>query len=131
VSAIIEGLGTTYIENFNGIKDILPILKSNLLKALGAKDGVLEMVKETIKDIPFFVQDLKTSMTRISQGSVTVELSRGQLGWLQQVMQQRIKSYAISFGLIFSGMFTLLYDRELKELALFLLALGVVRILYK
>jgi len=131
VSAIIEGLGTTYIENFNGIKDILPILKKNLLKALGAKDGVLGMVKGSIKDIPFFIQDLKSSMTRISQGSISIEFSSGQLGWLKQEMDGKVKSYAISFGLFFAAIFALLYDHELKELALFLFAFGVARIMYK
>ena len=48
VSAIIEGLGTTYIENFNGIKDILPILQSNIPKAIGAQNGILDMILSLI-----------------------------------------------------------------------------------
>jgi predicted unusual protein kinase regulating ubiquinone biosynthesis (AarF/ABC1/UbiB family) len=57
VSAIIEGLGTTYIENFNGIKDILPILQKNIPKALGANESVIETIIEEIKDIPFIFKD--------------------------------------------------------------------------
>lgn len=35
VSSLLEGLGTQYVANFNGVKDILPILKQNLSRALG------------------------------------------------------------------------------------------------
>ncbi len=131
VSAIIEGLGTTYIENFNGVKDILPILKDNIPKALGAKDGILEAVIENIKDIPFFIQDLKNSMKKISQDSITVEISDGQLGWLRQELHHKVKSYALSFVFILSSIFVLLYDPALKELALVMFAFGTARILYK
>lgn len=57
VSAIVEGLGTTYIENFNGVKDILPILQKNIPKSLGAKENIFETLKEQIVDIPFFLKD--------------------------------------------------------------------------
>lgn len=68
VSAIIEGLGTTYIENFNGIKDILPILQKNIPKALGANDSVVETLIEEIKDIPFIFKDLKSVIKQASSG---------------------------------------------------------------
>lgn len=46
VTSIIEGLGTNYIDNFNGIKDILPILKTKLPEALGFNDGLFETAKK-------------------------------------------------------------------------------------
>ncbi len=69
VSAIIEGLGTTYIENFNGVKDILPILQKNIPKALGANDNIIETLKEEIKEIPFIARDLKSVITKASRGN--------------------------------------------------------------
>lgn len=131
VSAIIEGLGTTYIENFNGIKDILPILKGNLVKALGARDGAVDLLVKSIRDIPLFIQDLKSSITRISQGNVQVEISRNQLNWLQQELRRHLRSYVVSVALMLSGIFTLLYDRDIMELALLLFVCGAARILYR
>jgi len=45
-------------QNFNGIKDILPILQSNISKALGGKETLSEQLIEMIKDTPFVLQDL-------------------------------------------------------------------------
>lgn len=131
VSAIIEGLGTTYIENFNGIKDILPILQENIPKALGAKESILETLLEEIKDIPFIVKDFKTALKKISSNELQVELSGAQVEWLKKDLKLQVKSYAISFSFVFASVFILLYDREYKELAIGLFVFGIVRVLYK
>ncbi|MDD2906690.1 MAG: AarF/UbiB family protein [Sulfurimonas sp.] len=131
VSAIIEGLGTTYIENFNGIKDILPILQKNIPKALGAKEGILETLIDEIKEFPFLVKDIKSAIKKIAADELIVELSNDQLEWMKKDVKESVKSYALSFALMFGGVFVLLYDRELKELALGIFIFGFVRILYK
>ena len=131
VSAIIEGLGTTYIENFNGIKDILPILQKNIPKALGAKEGIFEALAQEIKEFPFLVQDIKSAIKKIAANELSVELSNDQLEWIKRDLKQSVNSYALSFALMFGGLFILLYDRELKELALGIFIFGFVRILYK
>ena len=131
VSAIIEGLGTTYIENFNGIKDILPILQKNIPKALGAKESILETLIEEIKDIPFIAKDFKSAIKKISSDELHVEISNDQLEWIKKDLKSEVKSYAISFSLIFGSLFLLLYERDLKEWAVGLFAFGVARILYK
>lgn len=131
VSAIIEGLGTTYIENFNGIKDILPILQENIPKALGAKESILETLVEEIQDIPFMVKDMKSAIRKISSNELEVELSSGQLEWLKEDFRTQVKSYALSFVLLISGVFVLLYDEKLKELALGLFIFGIARVIYK
>ena len=51
-SSIIEGLGTSYIENFNGIKDILPILKSSLPRALGEQGTLWGVVSHELQQLP-------------------------------------------------------------------------------
>lgn len=131
VSAIIEGLGTTYIENFNGVKDILPILQKNIPKALGAKGSILETLIEEVKEIPFIVKDFKSAIKKISSNELQVELSNDQLEWIKKDLKQEVKSYAISSALILGSFFTLLYDKDLKEWAIGLFVLGFARILYK
>lgn len=131
VSAIIEGLGTTYIENFNGVKDILPILQQNIPKALGEKENITEAIVDEIKDFPFILKDLKSSIKKIRNDELQVELSSNQLEWIQKEFSKKVKSYVVSFGLIFGSFFILLYDKELKEIALGVFLLGFIRLLYK
>ena len=131
VSAIIEGLGTTYIENFNGIKDILPLLQENIPKALGAKDGFAELFKEMIKNTPFLIQDTQLTMHKIAQGEVSILASKDQIEWIAKEIKEYLKPLLNSFVLMISGFFVLLYDKEMKELALLLFTLGVVRLIYK
>jgi ubiquinone biosynthesis protein len=131
VSAIIEGLGTTYIENFNGIKDILPILQNNIPKALGAKESVLETLKDQVQDLPFFVKDLQTVVKKASKGSLEVELSRMQLSWIAKELKQYFKSFIFSFSLILGSFFILLYDKQYKEIALGLFIFAFIKLIYK
>ena len=129
VSAIIEGLGTTYIDNFNGVKDILPILQKNIPKALGAKDSILETLIDEIKDIPFIVKDFKSAIKKISSDELQVELSMDQLEWIKRDAKSEVKSYTISFTLMIGGIFMLLYDKSLKEMAGVVFLVGVFKVL--
>lgn len=131
VSAIIEGLGTTYIENFNGVKDILPILQKNIPRALGAKESILETLLDEIKSIPYLLGDIKTAARKISKDELRVELSEEQLGYIKKELKESLKSYAISFVFMLSALFTLLLDADLKELSIGLFTFGIARILYK
>ncbi len=131
VSAIIEGLGTTYIENFNGIKDILPTLQDNIPKALGAKGGFSELFMQSIKDAPFFIQHTQTSMQKIAEGNIDVSVSDEQLGWIAKEIKEYIKPLFSGFLFMLSGFFILLYDKDLKTSALVLFFFGVFRIFYK
>jgi predicted unusual protein kinase regulating ubiquinone biosynthesis (AarF/ABC1/UbiB family) len=130
VSAIIEGLGTTYIENFNGIKDILPILQENIPKALGAQEGIVEILIKEFKSIPLTIHDMKSSLKQISDGELKVELSLNQLEWLKKELKSSLKPFIVGFLLIAGSLFTLLYDPSLKEVALVLFSLGVARIIF-
>jgi predicted unusual protein kinase regulating ubiquinone biosynthesis (AarF/ABC1/UbiB family) len=130
VSAIIEGLGTTYIENFNGIKDILPILQENIPKALGAQEGILEILIKEFKSIPLTIHDMKSSLKQISDGELKVELSLNQLEWLQKEMKSTLRPIVFGCLLIAGSLFTLLYDPSQKEVALVLFSLGVARIIF-
>ena len=131
VSAIIEGLGTTYIENFNGVKDILPILQKNIPRALGAKDGIIETIIDEIKELPFILKDFKSAIKKIGSDELRVQLSNDQLEWMKKDIKAEVKSYALSFAFILGGIFVLLYERDYKELAVGVFVFGIARILYK
>ncbi len=131
VSAIIEGLGTTYIENFNGVKDILPILQKNIPNALGLKDSLLENIIDEIKDLPIIAKNLKTSLQKIANNQLVVELNSDQISYLEEKISQKIKSYMVSLSFLFGGIFIYLLDKEYKEIAIALFVFGVARILYR
>jgi len=131
VSAIIEGMGTTYIQNFNGIKDILPILQNNIPKALGSKNGIIDVVVQNIKDIPFFLQDTKISMKKIAEGRIGVEVLDEQLYWISKELKEYAGAIIKGFLLIMAGFFILSYDKNLQDLAFALFGIGVVYIWYK
>ncbi len=131
VSAIIEGLGTTYIENFNGIKDILPILQKNIPRALGAKESIVETIIDEVKSLPTIMKDFKLALKKIANEEIKIELASDQLEWIKKELKEEVKSYALSVVLLFGALFTLVYDANLKDVAIALFAFGVARILYK
>ncbi len=131
VSAIIEGLGTTYIENFNGVKDILPILQKNIPKALGAGESITETIIDEFSQLPFFIQNFKKVINKASEGSLEVELSKPQLEYIFKSLQSYTKSIAIGFSLMLSGFFLLFIDKELLYPATILFGIGLIKIFYK
>jgi len=131
VSAIIEGLGTTYIENFNGIKDILPILQTNIPKALGANDSIKRTIEQEIKDIPFTVKHFKSSLKQISEGELNIQVSNSQLLWIAKEIKDFLKPIINGFAFMSAGFFVLLYDTSLSSYAIFLFIIGFLRVLYK
>ncbi len=126
-SAIIEGLGTTYIENFNGIKDILPILQENIPKALGSKNFT-ELIVDTAKDTPFFIQNVQKSVQKISKGEVGVIFSNDQIKWIAKEIKEYFRPLIQGFFLILASFFTLLYDGDLRSVALILFLIGTLRV---
>lgn len=105
VSAIIEGLGTTYIENFNGIKDILPILQRNIPRALGMKESFLETIVDEFKKLPEDITALRETLRRSSRGELTVELSPLQMQQLKSDLEHSITPLytALMLGLAAAG----------------------------
>lgn len=131
VSAIIEGLGTAYIENFNGIKDILPILQRNIPRALGAKSGIVEMLIDEVKNLPLDLRALRSALHKAAEGELSVTLSPVQLDALRQQLQEKAKPVITGFVLMATGGFILLYDARLDALALIVFTLGLVRIAFR
>ena len=130
-SAIIEGLGTTYIDNFNGIKDILPILQKNIPKALGADNGIIEALGDEIGSLPLTIRQIRTSIQKISEDELRVHLSERQLEWIESRIGNRISTFKSSSLLIVLAFFLLALDPSLKLYAIGVFAVGAIRLLYK
>lgn len=131
VSAIIEGLGTTYIENFNGIKDILPILQKNIPRALGMSDSIVESIISEIKALPMDIMALRKLLHRASEGEMPVELSKPQLESLEKSLKEGSGKLITGVALLLSSIFLLLYDRTLEDISLLLFGLGVARLVFR
>ncbi|MEY3090538.1 MAG: hypothetical protein RL113_854 [Pseudomonadota bacterium] len=131
VSAIIEGLGTSYIENFNGIKDILPILEKNIPRALGAKESLIETVMDEFKQLPLDLKAFRDAVYKISEDNLMVEISKSQLEVVEKNIKEALQPFILGLLLIFSSFFLLLYDEALKEFALLLFGGGVLRIVFR
>jgi len=131
VSAIVEGLGTTYIPNFNGIKDILPVLQKNIPRALGNKDSILEILIDEIKYTPFLIQDLKNTLKQASDGELKVELSLYQLEWIKKELKEYLKPLIISVALMLLALFVVIIKPEFSTVASVLFVVGFVKLIYK
>ena len=75
VSSLIEGLGTQYIENFNGVKDILPILRQNLPRALGEDRPGLEKLRHEFLQLPLTVTRARRVLELAEQGELVVRMA--------------------------------------------------------
>lgn len=129
VSGIIEGLGTTYIENFNGIKDILPILQKNIPRALGMKESILETLIDEIKHIPDDVVALRHLIRRASKGELAVELSPLQYGMIKKEI--RDATAPIAMALIFALGAIAFWIAGINEMVYLLLSAAMMRLWYR
>jgi ubiquinone biosynthesis protein len=129
VSAIIEGLGTTYIKNFNGIKDILPILQQNIPAALGMKDTLIENVISEMSDIPKLVNNVKSVLHKADANELQITLNPMQLESVALKLREEVKFYllhtlSLSFG------FTLFFVLgQYHEIALLMLLYSSFRVI--
>jgi len=130
-SAIIEGLGTIYILNFNGVKDILPLLQKNIPRALGADNGILEAMVDEMGSLPLTLRQVRTGIQKISEDELRVHLSERQLEWLESRFEQRFSSFKASMLLFLAAFFLLLLDPSQKIAAIVLFAIGALKLLYK
>lgn len=91
VSSLIEGLGTQHVKNFNGIKDILPILKENLPRALGEDRGVVERLKRELVQLPLTLAQARTVIEQAGQGDLTVRMARADRDYLVEKMGKQLR----------------------------------------
>ncbi|MDD5161176.1 MAG: AarF/UbiB family protein [Sulfuricurvum sp.] len=129
VSAIIEGLGTTYIENFNGIKDILPILQRNIPRALGMKESIFENLINEIKHIPDDITALRHLIRRASKGELAVELSPLQYEMIKKELREATVPLYIALILMLGVIGA--WMAGMSEAAYVLLGAAMMRLWYR
>ncbi|WP_321368476.1 AarF/UbiB family protein [uncultured Desulfuromusa sp.] len=92
VSSLIEGLGTQYIENFNGVKDILPILKESLPRALGEDRLPLEKLKYEFLQLPVTAIKARKVIELAEQGDLVVRMTPADRQYLLTHMGKNLRS---------------------------------------
>ena len=92
VSSLIEGLGTQYIENFNGIKDILPILKENLSRALGEDRLPLEKLKYELLQLPLTAMKARRVVELAEQGELVVRMAAADRHFLLEQVGKHLRT---------------------------------------
>jgi len=130
VSAIIEGLGTTYIKNFNGIKDILPILQKHIPEALGGSDKILKLLKNEVTGFPLTVRRVKKVITDLSENALQVHMNSDSIDLMVQKQRAYLKPIGKGLLLIVSAFFILSIDDTQKTASITFFSLGVLVIFF-
>lgn len=129
-STLIEGLGTGFVENFNAVKDVLPILRRNLHRALGAEAKLFPTLASEFKGLPLTLRRAKTVLTDLSDGTLQVKVSRETLEYLAEHARAFVRELALGGLLLLAAFFSLGFRFPYRdELAIALFVLGVARIL--
>lgn len=98
VSSLLEGLGTQYIDNFNGIKDVLPILKENLPRALGEDQRIWKQLQHEAALLPLTLVKTRRVIELAEQGELAVRMSKEDRQYLLYALQRYWKTLG---GLLF------------------------------
>ncbi|SEA79397.1 Predicted unusual protein kinase regulating ubiquinone biosynthesis, AarF/ABC1/UbiB family [Desulfuromusa kysingii] len=92
VSSLIEGLGTQYVENFNGVKDILPILKESLPRALGEDRLLVEKLKYEFLQLPITATKARKVVELAEQGDLIVRMAPADRQYLLEQMSKHLRT---------------------------------------
>lgn len=129
VSAIIEGLGTTHIENFNGVKDILPILKKNIPRALGIQNGIGSMLLDELASLPIHFKKSHVVLERLEGGTLEIRLSPVTIDQLERRFRSCFKGIIFYFTLSIIGVGLLLSSAPVW-LSACVIIIGLTGIIY-
>ena len=131
VSSIIEGLGTNYLENFNGIKDILPILKDNIPRALGAESKMLEMAYSEARELPFTFKKVKKIIDDLSGYTLEVKISEESIQAQKETFKRYSKPLITGLMLIVTAFFIQGFDYEYcEEASMVVFGLGIIKLFF-
>jgi predicted unusual protein kinase regulating ubiquinone biosynthesis (AarF/ABC1/UbiB family) len=92
VSSLVEGIGTQYVENFNGIKDILPILWQNLPRALGEGGLSFERLKNEFIQLPLTVSKARKVVELAEQGELVVRMSVADRQYILEHLKKHLQA---------------------------------------
>jgi predicted unusual protein kinase regulating ubiquinone biosynthesis (AarF/ABC1/UbiB family) len=91
VSSLIEGLGTQLDPTFNGIKDVLPILKENLPRALGEDEGIFDKVIHELVQLPLTLSRARQIIELAHQGDLALRLSPADRDYLMAAVNKHMR----------------------------------------
>lgn len=129
VSALIEGLGTTYIPNFNGVKDILPLLRKNLVRALSGNENLFKLLTHELVTAPITVRRLRTIVADLSENNLQVKLSPETLDLVGERLRRAARPFAQAGLLLLAAWLTPWLDLPHgRLLAMGLFVLGAARL---
>lgn len=111
VSSLIEGLGTQYVENFNGIKDILPILRENLPRALGEDRLPIEKMKHELLQLPMTAMRARRVIELAEQGDLVVRMADAD----RRFLMERLMKYLRTIGWLIFFLALAFYLQQLQE----------------
>jgi len=111
VSSLIEGLGTQYIENFNGIKDILPILKENLPRALGEDRLSLDKLRHELLQLPLTTIKARKVIELAEQGELVVRMAAAD----RRFLLERLARYLRALGWLIFFLALAFYFQQLPQ----------------
>ncbi|GAB7082042.1 ABC1 kinase family protein [Megalodesulfovibrio paquesii] len=127
VSSLVEGLGATYLDNFNGVKDILPVLFLNLDRALGGGEALWPSLKAEILGLPLQWRRAKQVLLQLADSNLEVRLSPHTLECLLDALAARCRPLAQSALLVAAGFFLLQFEEISRGWAVAAFAAGVLR----
>ncbi|HDQ41121.1 MAG TPA: AarF/ABC1/UbiB kinase family protein [Desulfonatronum sp.] len=130
-STLIEGLGTNYVQNFNGVKDILPILREKLPKALGFDEGLFSQARRELGALPMTFRRVKTIITDLSEQKLQVKISRHTVDQINERLRALFRPLVSGLIFIFAAFFFLQLDFAYsRALASVLFGFGVLRMVF-
>lgn len=131
VSSIIEGLGTNYIENFNGIKDILPILKERMPEALGFNDGLWHTVKKETLELPLTLVKVKKIIEDMSDYNLEVKISPEDKEAVKLALLKFIRPLSAGIMFIVTAFFVQRLSMPYAEaVSIALYAIGIIKLIF-
>jgi predicted unusual protein kinase regulating ubiquinone biosynthesis (AarF/ABC1/UbiB family) len=111
VSSLVEGIGTQYVENFNGIKDILPILRQNLTRALGEGSLPFERLRHEFMQLPITLGKARKVVELAEQGDLVVRMASADRDYLLE----RLGKYLHRLGLLIFFLALAFYFQQLQQ----------------
>lgn len=111
VSSLIEGLGTQYVENFNGIKDILPLLKESLPRALGEDRLPLEKLRRELIQLPLTAIKARKVIEMADQGDLVVRMAAAD----RQYLLDRVGKYLRTLSWVIFYLGLAFYFQQLSQ----------------
>ena len=100
---MIEGLGTSQIQNFNSVKDIFPLLKVYIPQALFFEEQLIQSLFKEVQNFPLILKRVRDIFYHLNDGSMSMKVSKDQMEWMEKVVRSYMKHLVIGFLLMLFG----------------------------